>query len=55
MLVSAKKVAQHNMRHVFEFVPDLPMTERWTDERLYEKFDITAEEQAFINTMIREM
>ena len=29
--------------------------EVWTDERLYAKYGITKEEQAFINTLVRPM
>lgn len=54
-LISLKKNTQHVTRDRFTFVPDLPMTETWTDEKLYAHFGITADEQAFIESMIRKM
>jgi hypothetical protein len=36
-------------------VPDLPMNEVWTDEKLYKKYDITPEEQKFIESLVKEM
>lgn len=31
------------------------MTEEWTDEKLFQKYSLTAEEIDFINSMIRPM
>jgi site-specific DNA-methyltransferase (adenine-specific) len=31
------------------------MTHAWTDEKLYKKYDLTAEEISFIESMIRPM
>ena len=39
----------------FAFVPRQDFTEEWTDEKLYKKYDITEEEQATINSMIKAM
>ncbi len=52
-LVSLRKITQSNAADIFSFVPDLPMDRNWTDEELYEKYNLTIEEIAFINTMIR--
>lgn len=54
-LVSLKKSTQHASNKVYGFVPDLPMDQVWTDEKLYARYDITAEEQKFIESMIKEM
>ena len=54
-LVMLKKNTQHLSKDRFSFVPDLPMSERWTDEKLYARYDINADEQAFIESMIKEM
>ena len=40
---------------VFSFVPMQDFSEPWTDEKLYAKYGITEEEQAFIESMIRPM
>ena len=54
-LVSLRKYTQHLYNERFQFVPDLPMTRVWTDETLYEKYGITADEIAFIESMVRPM
>lgn len=54
-LVSLRKYTQHLYNERFQFVPDLPMDREWTDEMLYQKYSITKNEIAFINSMIRPM
>lgn len=54
-LVSLRKYTQHLYNERFQFVPDLPMDRNWTDEMLYEKYGITKDEIAFIESMIRPM
>lgn len=54
-MVSLRKVAQHNKIENFSFVPDLPMDRIWTDEALFERYSLTGEEVAFIESIIREM
>ncbi len=54
-LVSLKKNTQHASSKVYAFVPNLPMDQVWTDEKLYERYDITPAEQKFIESMIKEM
>ncbi|CAB4859717.1 unannotated protein [freshwater metagenome] len=54
-MVSLRKVAQHNKAGNFAFVPDLPMTQTWSDAALQKRYGITEEEAAFIDTMIRTM
>jgi site-specific DNA-methyltransferase (adenine-specific) len=54
-LVLLKKNTQHAPRSVYSIVPMQDFSEPWTDEKLYAKYGITAEEQAFIESMIRPM
>lgn len=54
-LVSLKKNTQHLTSDRFSFVPNLPMDQVWTDEKLYARYGITPEEQKFIESMIKEM
>jgi site-specific DNA-methyltransferase (adenine-specific) len=54
-LVLLRKNTQHAAKGVYTFVPMQDFSEPWTDEKLYAKYGITAEEQAFIESMIRPM
>lgn len=54
-LVSLRKIAQHNDAGRFSFVPDLPMDREWTDANLYERYGLTAEEIAFIESQVKAM
>lgn len=54
-LISLRKNTQHLTRHRFSFVPDLPMDELWTDEKLYDKFSISRDERKFIENMVKGM
>lgn len=45
----------HITKDKFCFVPRLEMSCNWTDENLYEKYGLTEEEIAFIESMIRPM
>jgi site-specific DNA-methyltransferase (adenine-specific) len=54
-LVLLLKNTQHATSKVYELVPVQDFTEQWTDEKLYAKYGITEEEQAFIESMIRPM
>lgn len=54
-MVLQKKNTQHNMSHVFQFVPLQDFSHPWTDEMLYKKYGLTDEEIAFIESMIRPM
>jgi site-specific DNA-methyltransferase (adenine-specific) len=42
-------------KDTFAFVPILDMTKRWTDEKLYKRYELTKEEIAFIESKIRTM
>ena len=54
-LVAQLSFSQDIFKDKFLFVPHLPMTERWTDEQLYQRYNITAEEIMFIDSLIRPM
>ena len=54
-MVLQRKNTQHNMSHVFKFVPLQDFSKPWTDEELYKKYNLTEEEIAFIESMIRPM
>ncbi len=54
-MIMLKKNTQDAMRGVYSFVPIQDFSEPWTDEKLYKKYNLTAEEIAFIESMIRPM
>lgn len=51
-LVSLRKATQHATRDVYKFVPDLPYDTAWTDAKLYERYSISEDEIAFIESQI---
>ncbi len=54
-LVLLKKPSQDAMRGVYQLVPQQDFDEEWTDEKLYRKYGLTAEEIAYIEKMVRPM
>jgi site-specific DNA-methyltransferase (adenine-specific) len=54
-MVMLKKNTQDAMRGVYQFVPLQDFSEPWTDDKLYRKYQLTEEEIAFIESMIRPM
>lgn len=54
-MVSIKKNTQHAPYSVYQFVPMQDFSHPWTDEMLYEKYGLTEEEIAFIESMVRPM
>ena len=54
-LVSLKKISQDATQRVYEFVPMQDFTKTWIDAKLYEKYGLTEEEIAFIESMIKPM
>lgn len=54
-LVSLRKPSQDVFRSMYRWVPVQAWDRRWTDADLYVKYGITAEEQEFIESMIRPM
>lgn len=55
LLVGIRKQNQHGTQDVYRFVPIQDFSKAWTDEELYEKYELTAAEIDFINKMIRPM
>ena len=53
-LVSAVKITQSAANDVYQFVPALNFNESWNDEKLYKLFDISEEEQIYINNLISD-
>ncbi len=54
-LVSIKKKTQNGPRGVYQFVPMQDFSEPWDDAKLYKKYGLTADEIAFIESMVRPM
>ena len=54
-LVLLRKNTQHATSKVFQFVPLQDFSHPWTDEMLYKKYNLTEDEIAFIESMIRPM
>ena len=42
-------------KDAFQFVPQQDFSKPWTDEELYKKYNLTEDEIAFIESMIRPM
>ena len=53
--VLQKKSTQNAARNVYSFVPIQDFSKKWTDELLYNKYDLTKEEQNYIETVIKPM
>lgn len=54
-LVLLKKNSQNAAKGVYQLVPQQDFSKSWTDEALYEKYGLTDDEIAFIESMIRPM
>jgi site-specific DNA-methyltransferase (adenine-specific) len=54
-LVSLRKMTQHATRSTYTWVPQQTWDRTWTDVELYQKYGITKEEQAYIESMVKEM
>lgn len=54
-LVLLKKNTQHATKAVYEYVPIQDFSKPWTDAELYAKYDLSDEEIAFIESMIKPM
>ncbi len=53
-LVSLRKATQHATKDVYSFVPDLPLDQEWTDDKLYKRYGLTKDEIAFIESQVAE-
>lgn len=54
-LVLLNKPTQHATSKVYQFVPLQDFSQEWTDEKLYKKYNLTKDEIAFIESMVRPM
>lgn len=54
-MVGLLKNTQDTTKERFAFAPILPMSKKWTDEKLYAHFALTKDEIAFIESMVRPM
>lgn len=53
-LVSLRKSTQDAPKHVYAFIPDLPLDREWTDAKLYKRYGLTQDEIAFIESQVAE-
>ena len=53
-LVSLRKSTQHATRDVYSFIPDLPLDQEWTDTKLYQRYGLTEDEIAFVESQVAE-
>jgi len=53
-LVSLRKSTQDAPKHVYAFIPDLPLNQEWTDTNLYKRCGLNKEEIAFIESQVAE-
>ena len=51
-LVSLRKSTQDAAKGVYSFVPDLPLDREWTDAALYERYGLTDDEVAFLESQV---
>ena len=54
-LVSLRKITQDATHSAYTWVPMQSWSSVWTDDALYKKYDITEEEQAYIESQVRAM
>ena len=54
-LLSMAKISQHGTSKIYRFVPTQDFSRAWTDAELYDKYGLTEEEIAFIESMIKPM
>lgn len=53
-LVSLRKFTQDAPKGVYAFIPDLPLDQAWTDAKLYERYGLSTDEVAFIESQVAE-
>jgi site-specific DNA-methyltransferase (adenine-specific) len=54
-LISLRKLTHNAARGVYAFVPDIPLDRGWTDQKLYKRYDLTDQEIAFIESIVKPM
>lgn len=52
--MSLRKSTQDAPKHVYAFIPDLPLDREWTDAKLYKRYGLTQDEIAFIESQVAE-
>lgn len=55
LMVSFIKITQNTMQRAYSLVPIQDFSKPWTDEELYKKYDLSNDEIAFIESIIRPM
>ena len=55
ILMFLKKVSHHVTSKVYEYVPMQDFSESWNDKKLYEKYKLTKDEIAFIESLVRSL
>lgn len=55
LLILLHKPSQHVTRKVYTFVPTQDWSKKWTDEALYKKYNLSADEIAFVEKIVRPM
>ena len=54
-MMGLKKNTQHTTKSVYQLVPMQDFSKPWTDEELYKKYNLSKDEIAFIENMIKPM
>ncbi len=54
-MASVRKITQDATHATYTWVPMQSWDRQWTDEALYEKYGITTEEQAYIESQVKAM
>lgn len=54
-LILLHKPSQDTTRKVYTFVPTQDWSKKWTDEALYKKYNLSADEIAFVEKIVRPM
>jgi site-specific DNA-methyltransferase (adenine-specific) len=54
-LVSQFMYSHHITKSAYEFVPILDMSRNWSDDELYARYDLSEDEIAFVDSMIKPM
>lgn len=54
-LLTLRAANQSVTRSTFNFVPDVEMDRIWTDDALYDRYELTADERSFVESMVRPM
>jgi site-specific DNA-methyltransferase (adenine-specific) len=54
-LVSIRKATQDAAKDVYSFVPDIPLNQKWTDKKLYERYRLTKDEITFVESIVQPM